>query len=90
MNHTVHTADVLKVGDEVDVRITEVDFDKKRVSLSMKELLPKPNADEAGVLILSQEIWLMWIRPSIPGRILANAPNDARPTILALQSVPTG
>ena len=40
-------ADVLKVGDEVDVRITEVDFDKKRVSLSMKELLPKPNADEA-------------------------------------------
>lgn len=35
-------ADVLKVGDEVDVRITEVDFDKKRVSLSMKELLAKP------------------------------------------------
>ena len=35
----------LKVGDEVDVRITEIDFDKKRVSLSMKELLPKPNAD---------------------------------------------
>ena len=40
-------ADVLKVGDEVNVRITEIDFDKKRVSLSMKELLPKPNADEA-------------------------------------------
>lgn len=35
-------ADVLHVGDEVDVRITEVDFDKKRVSLSMKELLAKP------------------------------------------------
>ena len=35
-------ADVLKVGDEVKVRITEVDFDKKRVSLSMKELLEKP------------------------------------------------
>ncbi|MDD6729014.1 MAG: bifunctional 4-hydroxy-3-methylbut-2-enyl diphosphate reductase/30S ribosomal protein S1 [Eubacteriales bacterium] len=35
-------ADVLSVGDEVDVRITEVDFDKKRVSLSMKELLEKP------------------------------------------------
>ena len=40
-------ASTLKVGDEVDVRITEIDFDKKRVSLSMKELLPKPNADEA-------------------------------------------
>ena len=37
----------VKVGDEVDVRNTEVDFDKKRVSLSMKEVLPKPNADEA-------------------------------------------
>lgn len=46
-------ADALAVGDEVDVRITEIDFDKKRVSLSMKELLEKPEetipalADEA-------------------------------------------
>lgn len=35
-------ADALKVGDVVNARITEVDFDKKRVSLSMKELLEKP------------------------------------------------
>ena len=35
-------ADVLKVGDEIKARITEIDFDKKRVSLSMKELLEKP------------------------------------------------
>lgn len=35
-------ADVLSVGDEVKVKITEVDFDKKRVSLSMKELIEKP------------------------------------------------
>ena len=35
-------ADVLSVGDTVNVRITEVDFDKKRVSLSMKELIEKP------------------------------------------------
>lgn len=35
-------ADVLNIGDEVDVRITEIDFDKKRVSLSMKELIEKP------------------------------------------------
>lgn len=35
-------ADVLSVGDEVDVRIIDIDFDKKRVSLSMKELLEKP------------------------------------------------
>ncbi len=36
-------ADVLAVGDEVDVRIIDVDFDKKRVSLSMKELIEKPD-----------------------------------------------
>ncbi|MCD7871865.1 MAG: bifunctional 4-hydroxy-3-methylbut-2-enyl diphosphate reductase/30S ribosomal protein S1 [Clostridiales bacterium] len=35
-------ADVLKVGDVVKVVITDIDFDKKRVSLSMKQLLEKP------------------------------------------------
>lgn len=35
-------ADVLSVGDEVDVKIIDIDFDKKRVSLSMKELIEKP------------------------------------------------
>ena len=35
-------ADVLNVGDEIDVKIIDIDFDKKRVSLSMKELLDKP------------------------------------------------
>lgn len=29
-------SDVLNVGDEVDAKITEIDFDKKRVSLSMR------------------------------------------------------
>lgn len=35
-------ADVLSVGDEVDVKIIDVDFDRKRVSLSMKALIEKP------------------------------------------------
>lgn len=34
--------DVLKVGDVVKAKIIDVDFDKKRVSLSIKELLEKP------------------------------------------------
>lgn len=34
-------ADVLSVGDEVEVKITAIDFDKKRVSLSMRALLPE-------------------------------------------------
>lgn len=33
--------DVLKVGDEVEVQLTDVDYDKKRISLSMKALIPQ-------------------------------------------------
>ena len=32
-------ADVLHIGDEVYVKIIEIDFNNKRVSLSMKDLL---------------------------------------------------
>jgi ribosomal protein S1 len=37
--------DVLSVGDEVQVKITEIDYDKKRVSLSMRALI-EPKAEE--------------------------------------------
>jgi len=43
-NHIGNPAEVLKVGDEVDVKILDVDFDKKRVSLSIKALLDPPVA----------------------------------------------
>ncbi len=38
--HIKHPADVLKVGEKVQVKITAVDFEKSRVSLSIRELLP--------------------------------------------------
>ena len=38
-------SDVLKVGDEVKVKLLDVDFDKKRISLSMKALLNDEAAD---------------------------------------------
>ena len=38
--------DVLSVGDVVDVKVTEIDFDKKRVSLSIRALI-EPAAEEA-------------------------------------------
>ena len=45
--HIANPAEVLKVGDTVKVKILDVDFDKKRVSLSRKALLDAPVADEA-------------------------------------------
>ena len=46
-------SDVLKVGDTVNVKLIDVDFDRKRISLSMKACLQdedfgSENADEAG------------------------------------------
>ena len=37
-------ADELAVGDEVEAKITGIDFEKKRVSLSIRALLPENNA----------------------------------------------
>ena len=40
-NRIEKPADVLSVGEEVEAKITAIDFDKKRVSLSMRALLPE-------------------------------------------------
>ncbi|MBR5310456.1 MAG: bifunctional 4-hydroxy-3-methylbut-2-enyl diphosphate reductase/30S ribosomal protein S1 [Oscillospiraceae bacterium] len=39
--------DVLSVGQEVDVKVTDIDFEKRRVSFSMKALLDPPVKEEA-------------------------------------------
>lgn len=39
--------DVLSVGDAVDVKITEIDADKKRISLSIRALLEENAAEDA-------------------------------------------
>ncbi|MBC7316885.1 MAG: S1 RNA-binding domain-containing protein, partial [Chloroflexi bacterium] len=41
-----HPAEVLKPGDEVQVRIVEVDARRRRISLSMKDLEEAPAAPE--------------------------------------------
>ncbi len=50
--------DVLKVGDQVRVKITEIDFDKHRVSLSIRALLEEEQAaaDEAAAQAPADEI----------------------------------
>ncbi|MGN0622964.1 MAG: 30S ribosomal protein S1 [Oscillospiraceae bacterium] len=42
-----NVADILKVGQEVDAQITEIDLEKKRISLSMRALLPVEEEAEA-------------------------------------------
>ena len=42
-----HPSDVLKVGDEIDVFVKNVDLDSKRISLSVKETLPDPWIEKA-------------------------------------------
>ncbi len=39
--------DVLKVGDEVDVKIIDIDLESKRISISMRALLQNDEAEEA-------------------------------------------
>ncbi len=37
-----HPSEMLKVGDEIEVLILNVDAEKKRISLGLKQLMPKP------------------------------------------------
>lgn len=39
--------DVLAIGDEVKAKITEIDVDKKRISMSIRELLEEEGTDES-------------------------------------------
>lgn len=47
--HVAKPADALKIGEKVNVKITEIDEDRKRVSLSIRALLPEEVAEEAPV-----------------------------------------
>jgi len=42
-----HPSEVVKVGDIINVRVLEVDVQRKRISLSMKQM-SKPTADKEG------------------------------------------
>lgn len=39
-------SDVLSIGQEVEVKITDIDLEKKRVSLSIRALLEEARAEE--------------------------------------------
>lgn len=52
--------DVLKAGQEIPVKVLEVDMDKKRISLSIKEAfdLPKPEIEEPVSEVVEEEVVL--------------------------------
>ena len=46
-NKNVHPSKVVQVGDEVEVMILEIDEDRRRISLGMKQCMPNPWEDFA-------------------------------------------
>ncbi len=52
--HIANPAEVLKVGEVVKAKITEIDFDLKRVGLSIRALLPEEPAEEAAEAVAEE------------------------------------
>src|SRR5690606_41526297 len=46
-HHNAHPAQVVQVGDEVEVMILEIDVDRRRISLGMEQCMPNPWEDFA-------------------------------------------
>jgi small subunit ribosomal protein S1 len=46
-NKNIHPSKVVQVGDEVEVMILEIDEDRRRISLGMKQCMPNPWEDFA-------------------------------------------
>ncbi len=52
--HIASPKEVLSIGDEVKVKITEIDFDKKRVSLSIRALLEPAEVAEVAEEVVEE------------------------------------
>ena len=51
-----HPQDILKIGDKINVEIISVDYDKNRVSLSLKNLEPDPWVEAKGKINEGQHV----------------------------------
>ena len=52
--HINHPSEVLKVGDEVKVKVISIDRDRKRIGLSIRQLKGDPWADQVAALKVGQ------------------------------------
>lgn len=53
--HVKNPADFLQAGQEIEAKITDINFDKKRVSLSIRDLLPEEEITEDETVISTEE-----------------------------------
>lgn len=73
-------SDVLKIGDEVEAKITVIDFEKKRVSLSIRALLPQeeaPKDEEVTVAEIPAEPVEETVKEEIPVETVEEAVEEA-------------
>ena len=74
--------DVLKVGDEIDVYVKNVDPDSKRISLSVKETLRDPWLDKAEkYVVFSDYIWNEITDLSIPTKDIPKKFTDRKSVV---------
>jgi small subunit ribosomal protein S1 len=43
-----HPSEIVDIGDSIDVKVLDIDWDRERISLGLKQLLPYPWKDVAG------------------------------------------
>lgn len=53
--HIEKPSDVLNIGDEVTVKVTDIDEENKKISLSIKALLPEPEKKEKPVEVKEEK-----------------------------------
>ena len=75
-------SDVLNVGDEVEVKLLDVDFDRHRISLSMKAMLPEPEEQAQrgtpeGGLVASASAEETTVDPELAQEIEAEAQDES-------------
>lgn len=56
INRKVHPCDVLKVGDDLEVQVIDIDKEKRRIKLSLKQCLPDPWWDLAAALSVGDRV----------------------------------
>ena len=72
-----HPSEMVQIGQELEIKVLDIDWDRERISLGLKQLQAYPWKDVAAKYPVGtrvQLISLMCTRPSMPGSSSMNAP----------------